>query len=67
MREQERLYLEFGTFFEFHDDRKELTPPQLERKGRTEDGSYHPFHQVFHDYGWSGTLFIEMLNHPEWK
>ena len=66
MREQERLYLEFGTFFEFHDDRKELTPPQLERKGRTEDGSYHPFHQVFHDYGWSGTLFIEMLNHPEW-
>ncbi len=67
LREQERLYLEFGTFFEFHDDRKELTPPELERKGKMEDGSYHPFHQVFHDYGWSGTLYIEMLNRPEWR
>lgn len=67
MREQERLYLEFGTFFEFHDDRKEVSPRELERKGRTEDGSYHPFHQVFHDYGWSGTLYIEMLNRPEWN
>ena len=67
MREQERLYMEFGTFFEFHDDRKEVTPRELERKGRTEDGSYHPFHQVFHDYGWSGTLYIEMLNTPQWN
>ena len=67
MREQEKFYLQFGTFFEFHDDRRELPPPELERKGRTEDGSYHPFHQVFHDYGWSGTLYLEMINHPEWN
>ena len=67
LREQEKFYLQFGTFFEFHDDRQELPPPELERKGKMEDGSYHPFHQVFHDYGWSGTLYIEMLNRPEWR
>ena len=67
LREQEKFYLQFGTFFEFYDDRQELPPPELERKGKMEDGSYHPFHQVFHDYGWSGTLYIEMLNRPEWR
>ena len=67
MHEQEKFYLQFGTFFEFHDDRKEVTPPELERKGKMPETGYHPFHQVFHDYGWSGTLYLEMLFCKEWN
>ena len=67
LREQEKWYLECGTFFEFYDDRKEVEPRKLERKGISPDGSYHPFHQVFHDYGWSATLYLEMINRKEWR
>ena len=67
LREQEKWYLECGTFFEFYDDRKEVEPRKLERKGIPPDGSYHPFHQVFHDYGWSATLYLEMINRKEWR
>ena len=66
LREQEKWYLECGTFFEFYDDRKELEPRALERKGKMPE-VYNPYHQVFHDYGWSATLYLEMLFHPEWK
>jgi len=67
LREQEKWYLECGTFFEFYDDRKEVEPRALERKGKMPDGEYHPFHQAFHDYGWSATLYLEMLFRPEWR
>ena len=67
LREQEKWYLKCGTFFEFYDDRKEVEPRALERKGKMPAGQYHPFHQVFHDYGWSATLYLEMLFHPEWR
>ena len=56
--EQERLYLEYGTFFEFMDDRNETPPPALLRKAKNIPNS---FHQVFHDYGWSATLYIDMI------
>ncbi len=67
LREEEKWVLECGTFFEFYDDRKEVHPRQLERKGVSPDSKYHPFHQVFHDYGWSATLYLEMINRKEWR
>jgi len=67
LREQEKWYLRCGTFFEFYDDRKEVEPRALERKGKMPGGVYHPFHQAFHDYGWSATLYLEMLYRPEWR
>lgn len=59
MNEIEKFYLKYGTFFEFYDDRKECDPPQLLRK-RSLDPDDSPFHQVFFDYGWTGTLYLDM-------
>ena len=59
-------YLECGTFFEFYDDRKEVEPRALERKGKM-TAEYDPYHQVFHDYGWSASLYLEMLFDPKWR
>ena len=67
LREQEKWYLKYGTFFEFYDDRKENTPRELERKGKMPQGEFHPLMMPFHDYGWSGTLYLEMINRKEWK
>ena len=67
LREQEKWYLQCGTFFEFYDDRREVEPRALERKGKMPPGQYQVYHQVFHDYGWSATLYLEMLFHPEWR
>lgn len=66
MREEEKWCLKYGTFFEFYDDRKETDPKDLERKGKM-PSVYNPFNQSFHDYGWSATLYLEMINHPEWN
>ena len=66
MREEEKWYLKHGTFFEFYDDRQETDPKDLERKGKM-PAKYNPFNQSFHDYGWSATLYLEMINHPEWN
>ena len=67
LREQEKWYLECGTFFEFYDDRKEDAPRDLERKGKMPAGQFHPLMMPFHDYGWSGTLYLEMINRQEWR
>ena len=67
LREQEKWYLKCGTFFEFYDDRKETPPRQLERKGKMAPGEFHPLKMPFHDYGWSATLYLEMINRPEWR
>jgi neutral trehalase len=67
LREQEKWYLECGTFFEFYDDRKEDAPRDLERKGKMPPGEFHPLMMPFHDYGWSGTLYLEMINRQEWR
>jgi neutral trehalase len=58
--EIERRYLEFGTLFEFFDDRCDVDPPQLSRKGRCAP-EVSPYHQVFHDYGWTATLYVDMI------
>jgi len=51
----------YGTMFEFYDDRNEVDPPALLRKGSCNpaDG---PYHQVFHDYGWTATLYVDLVN-----
>jgi hypothetical protein len=55
------MYLKYGTLFEFYDDRKKVDPPELLRKGRNLPDSYH---QAFHDFGWTATLYIDMLLAP---
>ena len=54
------LSLKYGTFFEFYDDRRQCDPPQLLRK-RSLDPDDSPYHQVFFDYGWTGTLYLDMV------
>ncbi len=56
MAELERMYLKYGVFFEFYDDRGEVDPPKLLRKGKNIPDSYH---QAFHDFGWTATLYID--------
>ena len=58
--EIERRYLQFGSLFEFYDDRQEIDPPQLLRKGKCAPQE-SPFHQVFFDYGWTATLYVDMV------
>ena len=65
VREVEKFYLKYGTFFEFYDDRKECDPPELMRKGRNSPSE--PYHQSFHDYGWSATLYIDMIRKLQLK
>lgn len=60
MAEIEKYVSSHGTFFEFYDDRREAAPPALNRKGCC-DPHKSPYHQVFHDYGWSATLYVDML------
>jgi hypothetical protein len=58
MAEIERLYERHGTLFEFYDDRREVDPPALLRKGKC---STENFHRVFFDYGWTTTLYADMV------
>jgi glycogen debranching enzyme len=58
VREIESHYLTYGTLFEFYDDRRQVDPPALLRKGRHLPDSYH---QAFHDFGWTATLYIDMV------
>lgn len=51
----------YGTMFEFYDDRGEVDPPALLRKGSCDPGE-SPYHQVFHDYGWTATLYVDMVH-----
>ena len=47
-----------GTFFVFFDERRELDPPRLLLNGKNIPDS---FHQAFFDYGWTATLYFDML------
>lgn len=49
----------FSTFFEYFDDRAEIDPPHLLRKG--ECNPANPFRQVIHDYGWTATLYLDLV------
>jgi hypothetical protein len=57
--EIERCAAQFGTFFEYYDDRREVDPPHLLRKG--ECNPDNPFRQVIHDYGWTVTLYLDLI------
>lgn len=57
--EIERCAARFGTFFEYFDDRREVDPPQLLRKGICDPNN--PFRQVIHDYGWTTTLYLDLV------
>jgi neutral trehalase len=59
MTELERACKKYGAFFEFFDDRKELDPPMLMRKGKNAP-EVSPYHQAFFDFGWSATLYVDM-------
>ena len=60
MREIEQTCEHFGTFFEYFDDRREIDPPALLRKGSCAP-EVSPYHQVIHDYGWTATLYVDLL------
>ena len=60
VRAEEFFQHRYGTFFEFYDDRGECDPPQLLRKGKCAPEE-SPYHQVFFDYGWSASLYIDMV------
>ncbi len=57
--EIERCAAKYGTFFAFFDDRRELDPPELNRKGECNPAK-NPFHQVFFDYGWTAALYVDI-------
>ena len=59
MREIERYCEIYGVLFEFYDDSGEVNPPKLLRKGKCSPQE-SPFHQVFHDYGWTASLYVDM-------
>jgi glycogen debranching enzyme len=58
--EIELFHERYGVAFEYYDDRREVDPPQLLRKGRCAP-EVSPYHQVFHDYGWTATLYVDMV------
>ena len=58
--EIERWAARHGTFFEYYDDRQEVAPPELLRKG--ECNPQNPFRQVIHDYGWTTTLYLDLIS-----
>ncbi|GAB0119157.1 amylo-alpha-1,6-glucosidase [Acidisoma sp. 7E03] len=49
----------YATFFEYYDALAETDPPQLLRKG--ECNPDNPFRQVIHDYGWTATLYLDLV------
>jgi len=55
----EAMRAKYGCFFEFYDDRLEVDPPKLLRKGKNDPNS--PYHQVIHDYGWTATLYLDVV------
>ena len=60
MREIEAYAERYGTLFEFYDDRREIDPPSLLRKGKCAPAE-NPYHQVFHDYGWTASLYVDLV------
>lgn len=59
MDEIERRYFEPGSLFEFYDERGITAPDKLPRKGRL--GPASPYHQAIHDYGWTCTLYTDLV------
>ncbi|HSI82464.1 MAG: amylo-alpha-1,6-glucosidase [Candidatus Methylacidiphilales bacterium] len=49
----------YGTFFEYYDDRNEVDPPELLRKGVCNPANC--FRQVIHEFGWTATLYVDLV------
>jgi len=60
MAEIEKFCAKYGSIFEFYDDRREVDPPHLRRKGKCAPKK-SPYHQVLFDYGWTATLYVDMV------
>jgi hypothetical protein len=60
MQEIERHCDQFGVPFEFYDDRCEVPPGELLRKAKY-DPARRPPGDVIHDYGWTATLYTDMV------
>ncbi len=60
MQEIEQICERYGTLFEYFDDRREIDPPALLRKGSCAP-AVSPYHQVIHDYGWTATLYVDLV------
>ena len=60
MKEIEDSCERFGTMFEYFDDRREIDPPALLRKGSCSP-EVSPYRQVIHDYGWTATLYVDLV------
>ncbi|TVR41552.1 MAG: flagellar biosynthesis protein FlgM [Planctomycetota bacterium] len=58
--EIERWQHRCGTFFEYYDPDGSTPPDQLKRKGKLAPET-SPYNQCFHDYGWTATLYFDML------
>ncbi|MFM2091151.1 MAG: hypothetical protein RLZZ127_1640 [Planctomycetota bacterium] len=58
--EIERWHASHGTLFEFFDADGVIPPDRLKRKGRLAPESSY-YHQCFHDYGWTGTLYLDLV------
>lgn len=58
--EIEKSCEKYSVSFEFFDDRLEVDPPKLLRKGKCAP-EINPLHQVFHDYGWTATLYVDLV------
>lgn len=56
----ERWHGTHGTFFEFYDADDRIAPDHLKRKGRLAP-EISPYHQCFHDYGWTATLYLDII------
>ncbi len=52
---------QFGSLFEYYDDRLEVAPPALLRKGRCAPEA-SPYHQVIYDYGWTASLYADLVH-----
>lgn len=63
VEEIEHWFDRHGTFFEYYDDRGKLSPVELMRKGKCVAPDHpDPYpHQVIRDYGWTATLYVDMV------
>ncbi|HRR28035.1 MAG TPA: trehalase family glycosidase [Victivallales bacterium] len=49
-----------AVFYEYYDDSCAQSPKELPRKGKCAPFE-SPYHQVIHDYGWSATLYADIV------
>lgn len=53
----------YGTLFEFYDDRGEVDPPALLRKGKCDPNpDSEQCNLAIHDYGWTATLYADLAH-----